>query len=58
MSIDNGNFTLLDDLDQTEIEHKIMNVGKDFREVAFMLKLYGSGDRIRNLNIRYNQRQV
>lgn len=58
MSIDGGNFTLLDDLDQTEIEHKVMNVWKDFREVAFMVKLYNQFDRIKNLNIRYNQRQV
>lgn len=58
VSIDNGNFQLIGDLDQTEVEQKFISFKKDFREITFMVKLYNVGDKIKNINLRYNQRQI
>ncbi len=57
-SIDDGNFQLVGALNQEDIEQKFMNYKKDFREIAFMVKLYSQFDRVYNINLRYNQHQV
>lgn len=55
VSIDWWAFTLLDTLNQTDMEHKVIDwdVKKEFRRIAFMVKLY-EWDVIRNINIRYS----
>jgi len=57
-SIDWANFELVGNLDQTDIEQKFISYKKDFREISFMIKLYSSADRFKNLDLRYNTRQV
>jgi hypothetical protein len=57
-SLDWGTYEKIWDLDQTEIEQKFIDYKRDFREISFMVKLSSANDRIKNIYMRYNQRQV
>lgn len=57
-SIDDGTYELVDTLNQTELYHKVTTYKKDFRKISFMVKMYSTVDKITNIDLRFNTRQV
>lgn len=57
-SIDNNSFESVDLLDQEELENKTTDFKNTFRKLSLMIKQYDDGDKVVNIDVRFNKNQT